>query len=136
MKEVAMGGKSKKAESKMRLYLIMGDVISEIELNKEVKKISTKKPFSFPFYLKKSIDKTCYFSERIDLVIQAPLKEYSTEGDISYFPALQSIGITLEDEEKSLGVIRYKLGSIKNNLWKLQQLRIQEKITIIMVYQG
>ncbi|MFD2305334.1 hypothetical protein [Enterococcus termitis] len=131
-----MSGKSKKAESKMKLYLTMGDVTSEIEINKEVKKISTKEPLSVPLQFQKSIDKTCYFSERIDLVIQALFKEYSTEGDVSYFPYFQSIGMTLEDEEKTLGVIRYKLGSIKNNLWKLQQLRIQEKVTIIMVYQA
>ncbi|MBP1043582.1 hypothetical protein I6N95_21380 [Vagococcus sp. BWB3-3] len=122
-------------EFDVKLYLIMGDVTSEIEVNEDIKKITAKEPLSFPLYFQKSIDKNWYFSEPVDLVITGPFKEYSTEGDISYFPAFNSIGIMLKDEEMPLGISRYKLGKISHSLGKLQQLNNQETANIAIYHR-
>lgn len=122
-------------EFDVKLYLIMGDVTSEIDINKDITKISAKAPLLFPLYFQKSIAKNWYFSEPVDLVITGPFKEYSTEGDISYFPAFNSIGIMLEDEEMTLGISRYKLGKISHSLSKLQQLNDLETANIAIYHR-
>lgn len=118
-----------------QLYFQLGDTVNEVTLVPaffEEKLIAgcLRQPFLF----RRDPSKSYYFSDSLQLVIEDDCRGYSAVGDICYFPDWQLLGITLREEEFTLGISRYKIGKIKGNLHLIQSLSAIEEG--ILFWQG
>lgn len=110
-----------------KMFFVMGDTSSEVKLLMKNEKNLNIMATCQELYFIRNESHTYYFSNPLDLYFDGKPQEYSTEGDVSYFPTMRKIGITLEDEEETLGVPRYRIGRLNANLLAMQGLTKYEE---------
>ncbi|MHC5248324.1 hypothetical protein [Enterococcus sp. LJL90] len=113
-----------------KLMIQMGDTLSEIAIESEILLKVKGCSLQTPIYFEKNKLENYYFSDPVCMNLTGAVKEYSSVGDVSYFPNSQCIGIALADEELTLGVPRIKIGRIKGSLLKLQTLATYEEAIV------
>ncbi|MBO1307152.1 hypothetical protein JZO70_13325 [Enterococcus sp. 669A] len=111
-----------------QMFFQIGDTLNEVMIEpdffeKKLKHCCIKSPLIF----NKDEENHYYFSESLELRIEAEAKCYSSVGDICYFPDWQCLGINLEDEDCTLCIPRYKIGKIKGNFCQIQSLTPEEE---------
>lgn len=110
--------------------MLMGDTRNQVILNPDLpESLEVLMKMSELIFKKKP--KSCnYLSDEVDLnflTCVAPLKIYSSVGEISYFPELKRMAINFCDEEETLGQPRIVIGKTKTNICCLEGLTAEEK---------
>ncbi|MEO1771914.1 hypothetical protein [Candidatus Enterococcus ferrettii] len=111
-----------------RLYFQIGDTLNKVMLVPnffEEKLVSGS--LKHPFLCRQDPSKSYYFSDSFELTIVGEQCYHSAAGDICYFPDWGYFGISLAEEEYTLGIPRYKIGKLAGDLSKIQSLTTTEE---------